>query len=177
MTYQNFKIETDADGIAVVTWDIPGRSMNVLDATTIDELGAIVDATTADAAVKGVVITSGKEAFSAGADLAILEGMRVALAPARQAHGARAAQHWLRDAAPTPVRPRRGLAAILLAITEGTLEIVAPCRRPVGATADSREVRDVVEVVVRESRERTVTLLFDPEHNLEERILNEQLVS
>jgi NAD+ kinase len=35
-------------------------------------------------------------------------------------------------------------------------------------------VRDVVEVRIRESREETMTLLFDPEHNLEERILNEQ---
>jgi hypothetical protein len=44
-------------------------------------------------------------------------------------------------------------------------------KRPVSVTADSHEVRDVVEVTIRESSERTVTLLFDPEHNLEERIL------
>src|ERR1700760_2897065 len=75
MAYKNFKIETDADGIALVTWDIPGRSMNVLDETTITELEAIVKQTSGDAAVKGVVITSGKEAFSAGADLSMLEGM------------------------------------------------------------------------------------------------------
>ena len=31
MAYKNFKVETDSDGIALVTWDIPGRSMNVLD--------------------------------------------------------------------------------------------------------------------------------------------------
>jgi NAD+ kinase len=37
-------------------------------------------------------------------------------------------------------------------------------------------VRDIVEVTIRESQERTVTLLFDPEHNLEERILSEQFV-
>ncbi len=75
MTYKNFKVETDADGIALVTWDIPGKSMNVLDETTGTELAAIVDATTKDAAIKGVVITSGKEAFSGGADLTMLEGM------------------------------------------------------------------------------------------------------
>ena len=46
----------------------------------------------------------------------------------------------------------------------------------ISATADSHEVRDVVEVTIRESSERTVTLLFDPEHNLEERILSEQFV-
>jgi len=75
MTFKNFKVETDADGIALVTWDIPGKSMNVLDTQTIEELSAIVDQTTADAGVKGVVVTSGKEAFSAGADLSMLEGM------------------------------------------------------------------------------------------------------
>ena len=53
-------------------------------------------------------------------------------------------------------------------------EILDHYKRPVSATADSFEMRDVVEVIVRESRERTMTMLFDPEHNLEERIINEQ---
>src|ERR1700755_2348504 len=75
MAYKNFKVETDADGIALVTWDIPGRSMNVLDETSTNELDAIVKDTTADANVKGVVITSAKDAFCAGADLSMLEGM------------------------------------------------------------------------------------------------------
>src|SRR5437868_2048456 len=75
MAFKNFKLETDADGIVLVTWDTPGRSMNVLDETSVNELEAIVQQTSADAAVKGVVITSGKEALSAGADLSMLEGM------------------------------------------------------------------------------------------------------
>lgn len=74
----------------------------------------------------------------------------------------------------SPFRPRRWRGAILPAITEVKFEILDPYKRPVSATADSSEMRDVVEVVVRESRERTMTLLFDPEHGLEERILNEQ---
>ena len=57
MTFKNFKLDTDADGIVLVTWDIPGRSMNVLDETSVNELEAIVKQTSADAAVKGVVIT------------------------------------------------------------------------------------------------------------------------
>jgi 3-hydroxyacyl-CoA dehydrogenase/enoyl-CoA hydratase/3-hydroxybutyryl-CoA epimerase len=97
MTYANFKVENDADGIALVTWDIPGRSMNVLDTRTIEELGAIVDQTTADAAVKGVVITSGKDAFSAGADLSMLEGMNKTFAEALKTNGAEAAQKMLFD--------------------------------------------------------------------------------
>jgi 3-hydroxyacyl-CoA dehydrogenase / enoyl-CoA hydratase / 3-hydroxybutyryl-CoA epimerase len=75
MAFRNFKLETDADGIALVTWDTPGRSMNVLDETSITELEAIVKETSAAEPIKGVVITSGKEALSAGADLSMLEGM------------------------------------------------------------------------------------------------------
>jgi NAD+ kinase len=74
----------------------------------------------------------------------------------------------------SPFRPRRWRGAILPAITEIRIDILDPYKRPVSATADSNEVRDVVEVRIRESREQTMTLLFDPEHNLEERILNEQ---
>jgi len=74
----------------------------------------------------------------------------------------------------SPFRPRRWRGAILRAGTEVKFEILDPYKRPVSATSDSNEVRDVVEVTISESREQTVTLLFDPEHNLEDRILNEQ---
>ncbi|MBF2717230.1 FAD-dependent oxidoreductase [Agrobacterium vitis] len=75
MTYKNFTVETDADGIALVTWDMPDKSMNVFTMEVMDEIEAIVDATVADAAVKGVVFTSGKSAFSGGADLSMIRGM------------------------------------------------------------------------------------------------------
>ena len=97
MTYKNFKVETDSEGIALVTWDIPGKSMNVLDTTTIEELGAIVDATSADAAIKGVVITSGKEAFSAGADLSMLDSMNKTFLETKESKGDEAAQQMLFD--------------------------------------------------------------------------------
>jgi NAD+ kinase len=77
----------------------------------------------------------------------------------------------------SPFRPRRWRGAILPAATEVKFEILDPYKRPVSATADSYEVRDVAEVTIRESREQTMTLLFDPEHNLEDRILNEQFAS
>src|SRR3954471_12413210 len=73
MTYVNFKLDTDADGIALVTWDAPGRSMNVIDLKVIEELSDIVEKVAADAAIKGAVMTSGKESFCAGADLTMLE--------------------------------------------------------------------------------------------------------
>ncbi len=75
-----------------------------------------------------------------------------------------------------PFRPRRWRGAILKAGTEVRFRVLDPYKRPVSATADSHEVRDVVEVTIRESRDRMVTLLFDPEHNLEERILSEQFM-
>lgn len=77
----------------------------------------------------------------------------------------------------TPIaafRPRRWRGALLKSETEVRFRVLDPYKRPVSATADSHEVRDVVEVTIRESRDRTVTMLFDPEHNLEERILSEQ---
>jgi 3-hydroxyacyl-CoA dehydrogenase/enoyl-CoA hydratase/3-hydroxybutyryl-CoA epimerase len=97
MAFQNFKVETDADGIALVTWDIPGRSMNVLDETTINELEQIVKQTSADAGVKGIVITSGKEALSAGADLSMLEGMNRTYAATLKEKGEVAANQTLFD--------------------------------------------------------------------------------
>ncbi len=97
MAYKNFKVETDADGIALVTWDIPGRSMNVLDTESIAELARIVEATTADDKIKGVVVTSGKEAFSAGADLSMLEGMNRTYAAMLKDKGEEAANKLLFD--------------------------------------------------------------------------------
>ena len=91
MSFKNFTIETDGDGIALVTWDAPGRSMNVIDATVMDELAAIIEQITAEAAVKGVVITSEKDAFCAGADLTMLEGLSRAFAEFAAAQGEEAA--------------------------------------------------------------------------------------
>ena len=76
-----------------------------------------------------------------------------------------------------PFRPRRWRGALLKGDTEVRFRVLDRFKRPVSATADSHEVRDVVEVAIRECRDRCVTLLFDPEHNLEERILSEQFVA
>jgi NAD+ kinase len=79
----------------------------------------------------------------------------------------------------TPIsafRPRRWRGAILPHDAEVVFEILESLKRPVSAVADSTEVRDVVEVRVREDRSVQLRLLFDPEHNLEERILKEQFL-
>jgi 3-hydroxyacyl-CoA dehydrogenase/enoyl-CoA hydratase/3-hydroxybutyryl-CoA epimerase len=75
MAIENFKLEVDADGIALVTWDMPGRSMNLINLTVIDDLGKLVDQIAADPAIKGAVITGGKDTFCAGADLTLLESL------------------------------------------------------------------------------------------------------
>lgn len=74
-SYTNFTLDIDADGIALVTWDMPGRSMNVFTEEAMLELNAIVDQVAGDPAIKGAVITSGKDTFSGGADITLLQKM------------------------------------------------------------------------------------------------------
>ncbi|RUU47290.1 3-hydroxyacyl-CoA dehydrogenase [Mesorhizobium sp. M6A.T.Ce.TU.002.03.1.1] len=75
MSYTNFTLDIDADGIALITWDMPDRSMNVFTEEAMLELNAIVDKVASDAAIKGAVITSGKDTFSGGADITMLQKM------------------------------------------------------------------------------------------------------
>ncbi|EBA06609.1 3-hydroxyacyl-CoA dehydrogenase NAD-binding domain-containing protein [Sagittula stellata] len=72
----DFTSATDADGVAVITWDVPGKSMNVLSLEGLEELDGLVDAALADEAVKGIVITSGKDTFAGGMDLNIIAKMK-----------------------------------------------------------------------------------------------------
>jgi 3-hydroxyacyl-CoA dehydrogenase / enoyl-CoA hydratase / 3-hydroxybutyryl-CoA epimerase len=74
-TFTNFRFVVDADGIALATWDMPDRSMNVITPEVMEELARIVDTVAGDEAIKGCVIASGKEAFSGGADLTMLQGL------------------------------------------------------------------------------------------------------
>ena len=77
----------------------------------------------------------------------------------------------------TPIsafRPRRWRGALLPNEAEVGFEIIEEQKRPVSAVADYTEVRDVASVTVAVDLSVTIHLLFDPEHNLEERILNEQ---
>ena len=67
---ENFKIDVDADGIALVTFDVPGRSMNTLTSGVMAEIPQLVERIKSDEAIKGAVLTSGKASgFCAGADL------------------------------------------------------------------------------------------------------------
>ncbi len=76
----------------------------------------------------------------------------------------------------SPFRPRRWRGALLPRAATVTFDVLEPAKRPVSAVADYTEVRDVASVTVTEDSTHTLTLLFDPEHNLEERILKEQFL-
>lgn len=94
--------------------------------------------------------------FSAGGPIIPLNGGLMALTPI------------------APFRPRRWRGALLNHQSSVTFEVLEPEKRPVSAVADFTEVRDVVSVSVFENRTISLSLLFDPEHNLEERITKEQ---
>ncbi len=87
MDHVHFKRDIDADGIALITWDSPGRSMNVIDLRVMEELTHIVEQVADDAAIKGAVITSGKDTFCAGADLTMLDMLSREFADVAKAQG------------------------------------------------------------------------------------------
>ncbi|MBV9376291.1 MAG: NAD kinase [Alphaproteobacteria bacterium] len=80
----------------------------------------------------------------------------------------------------TPIsafRPRRWRGALLPHEARVEIEALETDKRPVSAVADFTEVRDVVSVDVKENRDLAITLLFDHDSNLEERVLKEQFAS
>ncbi len=74
----------------------------------------------------------------------------------------------------SPFRPRRWRGALLRQDAHVRIQVIAPRLRPVSAAADNQEVRDITNVEVSEDRTRHLTLLFNPDHALDERILQEQ---
>lgn len=74
----------------------------------------------------------------------------------------------------SPFRPRRWKGAILPDRMRVTFRILEPAKRPVSVVADQKELRDVAEVHIEVARNREMTLLFDPGHALDERIVAEQ---
>ncbi|MCQ1834969.1 FAD-dependent oxidoreductase [Neorhizobium galegae] len=146
-TYKNFTVETDADGIALVTWDMPDKSMNVFTMEVMDEIEAIIDATVADAAVKGVVFTSGKSSFSGGADLTMIKSMFSMLAEEQAKDPATAAQKlfdaagrmsWLWRKVETNGKP--WVSAINGTCMGGAFELSLACHGRVAANSKSVKI-------------------------------------
>ena len=119
MNLTNFRFEVDADGIALVTWDMPGRSMNVLTAEVIEELAAIVNKVAGDASIKGAVVTSGKEGFSGGADLTMLQGMGAPIRAPRQGRGRGSGDAFLLRSIAPVVAVYRRLETLRQAVRRG----------------------------------------------------------
>ena len=73
----DFTMEKGADGVAIITWDVPGKSMNVMSMEAWPLLDSLIDDALTDEAVKGIVITSGKEgSFAGGMDLNVIARMK-----------------------------------------------------------------------------------------------------
>ncbi len=96
--------------------------------------------------------------FSAGGPIIPLDGNLLAMTPLN------------------PFRPRRWKGALLPQDSSIYFEILDPEKRPVGAVADFTEVRNVTSVSIGAHKDMAITLLFDPEHHLEERIIHEQFM-
>ncbi|MEL6868560.1 MAG: 3-hydroxyacyl-CoA dehydrogenase NAD-binding domain-containing protein [Pseudomonadota bacterium] len=125
----NFEI--DADGIALLTIDVKERSMNVLTPTFVADLKAAIAKAADDDAVKGVVLTSGKDAFVAGADLMdLVNAYDDGRSAEHKYRGARSFQSILRgmETCGKPV-----VAAINGTALGGGLEICLACHHRVAA--------------------------------------------
>lgn len=73
----DFTMSTDAEGVATIVWDTIGKSMNVLNLEAMKDLNLLVTQALADDAVKGIIITSGKEGtFAGGMDLNVIAQMK-----------------------------------------------------------------------------------------------------
>ena len=72
----DFSYAVDGDGVATITWDVPGKSMNVMSLAGFAELNLLIGAAIDDAAVKGVILTSGKKDFAGGMDLNVIAAMK-----------------------------------------------------------------------------------------------------
>ena len=72
----DFTMKTGDDGVAIITWDVPGKSMNVMSATGFQELDALIDEVLSSDDIKGAVITSAKKDFAGGMDLNVLASIR-----------------------------------------------------------------------------------------------------
>lgn len=147
MTYKNFTIETDADGIALVTWDMPEKTMNVFTVEVMDEIEKILEQTVADDGIKGVVFTSGKSSFSGGADLTMIKGMFETIAAERIKDPASAVQKifdavgrmtWLWRKIETNGKP--WVSAINGTCMGGATELSLACHGRVASNAKSVKI-------------------------------------
>lgn len=141
---KNFTTEKDADGIVLITWDSPGKSMNVIDQSVMEELNELIDTVSSDESIKGAVITSGKKAFGAGADLTMLQGMLGEYATMKAQDEDKAARMLVDGASSMNTTLRKletggkpWVAALNGTALGGCLEIALACHARVSADNDA----------------------------------------
>ncbi|MFN3481428.1 FAD-dependent oxidoreductase [Rhabdaerophilum calidifontis] len=148
MNLKNFRFETDADGVALLTWDMPGRSMNVITPEVMDELESVIDHVVSAEGVKGCVITSGKDTFSGGADLTMLQGLGVEFGKLAKAKGEEAAMQFFFDRSSALSRLYRKLetcgkpfaAAVHGTCLGGAFELALACHYRVVSDSDKTRI-------------------------------------
>ncbi|MGD9786147.1 MAG: 3-hydroxyacyl-CoA dehydrogenase NAD-binding domain-containing protein [Hyphomicrobiaceae bacterium] len=128
-TAANVTTTIDGDGVAVLTWDMPGRSMNVLSEASIRDFAAAVQSAVADDAVRGIVITSGKKDFIAGADLTMLAA-------------------WAREVADLPASDKARRIYERIMTLQRLLRQVETCGKPVAAALPGTALGGGLEVAL-----------------------------
>jgi 3-hydroxyacyl-CoA dehydrogenase/enoyl-CoA hydratase/3-hydroxybutyryl-CoA epimerase len=143
-----FAVDVDASGVALVTWDMPGRSMNVIDLAVLGEIEEIVARIKTDDAVRAAIITSGKKSFCAGADLLWLKSLAAKFAAAGRSSLDQQALRAHMDEASRFSRVFRALetcgkpvvAAITGTALGGGLELCLACHRRIVADDPSAKL-------------------------------------